>query len=137
MLKSILTLAMLVNLNFSVPAQPVEPIEPSDPVAMITEECQKQNIEPTLAIAISRLETGRFTSSAFNNYNNFGGMSVNEVPIYYNTKNEGVRNFVENLKENYIQQGLNTPEEISKKYCPANARQWANVVNELMEEEND
>lgn len=102
---------------------------------MIVIACREQGIAPEIPLAIARLETGNFTSAAFIECNNVGGMSVNEVPITYKSLEDGVDAFVKNLAENYISKGFVTVEEISKKYCPVNAQAWAEAVRELMSED--
>ena len=94
--------------------------------------CEKYGISDEIPLAIAKLETGHFTSNAYLNYNNPGGMSINEVPIKYDTIEDGVEAFISNLAENYFAEGLTTPESISKKYCPCNAETWANIVTQLM-----
>ena len=42
---------------------------------------------------------------------------------------------MENLADNYFGKGLDTPEEIGRKYCPGNAENWAEVVRTLIQEE--
>lgn len=102
------------------------------PQEMIEESCEKYGVDPDLAVAIARLETGHFTSYAFTILNNVGGLSDNEVPRTYSTIDEGVDRFVSNLARNYFAKGLTTPEEISGKYCPGNAESWAEQVRALM-----
>ena len=94
-------------------------------------KCDEYDIPSDIPLAIARLETGHFTSRAYKEGNNVGGMSIDEQPISYETLEEGVEAFVENLAENYFEEGLDTPEKIGKKYCPAN-EQWAEIVKELM-----
>lgn len=101
---------------------------------MIIEKCNTYEIDSTLALAISRLETGNFTSDAYIYGNNVGGMSVDEVPVGFDTLEEGVEAFVNNLKVNYYNEGLNDVDEIAGKYCPVNEKQWAETVQALMEE---
>lgn len=96
--------------------------------------CEKYDIPWEIPLAIARLETGWFTSNAYVNKNNPGGLSRNEVPISFDTIEEGVEAFISNLAENYFAIGLDTPEEIGKKYCPVNP-EWASLVRDLMEYE--
>lgn len=84
-----------------------------------------------IVLAISKLETGHFTSNAYLYKNNPGGLSRNEVPMSFSTIEEGVDRFVSNLSNNYISIGLNTVEEIGDKYCPNNPR-WAKLVRSVM-----
>lgn len=97
-------------------------------------KCDEYDIPSEIPLAIAKLETGHFTSRAYKEGNNVGGLSVDEVPLEYDSLDEGVDAFVSNLAENYFAEGLTTPEEIGKKYCPTNEN-WAEIVNEIMEME--
>lgn len=90
-----------------------------------------------LFIAISKHETGNYTSNAFKNKNNAGGMMCSSGLITYNSLDEGIDAFVKNLANNYIKQGLDTVEKIQPKYCPLNDsrdihglnKHWVSGVN--------
>ena len=101
---------------------------------MIIIACEYYSIPPDIPLAIARLETGNFTSTAFIGCNNVGGMSVDEVPITYDSLEDGVDAFVGNLTRNYFSKGFDDVEKISRKYCPVNAEAWAEAVQELMRE---
>ena len=101
-----------------------------------------------LAIAISKHETGAYTSYAFKELNNVGGMmywnGTKSTLKSFNTLDEGIESFVKNLKINYIDLGLNTIETIQKKYAPINAgndpkglnKFWVSGVKRYYEELN-
>lgn len=93
--------------------------------------CNRYSVDYRVVLAIARLETGWFKSSAYLYRNNPGGLSRNEQPLYFSTIEEGVEAFVSNLKYNYFDQGLDSPSEIGSKYCPVNP-QWAVMVESLM-----
>lgn len=82
-----------------------------------------------ITIAISRWETGNYTSSAFKNKNNVGGMMCSSGLINYNNLDEGIHAFVKNLKNNYFDIGLDTIDKIKPKYCPDNADNDPNGLN--------
>ena len=86
-------------------------------------------------LSIARLETGNFTSDAYVNGHNWGGISINEKPLVYESEEDGVIAFV-NLMQSYYDKGLRTPEEIGKKYCPINS-EWSNLVKKIMNEEQN
>lgn len=95
-------------------------------------ECQEQGYENfELAFAISRLETGNFTSAAFKNGHNWGGLSVNEKPLSYSNDEEGCAAFV-GLLIKY--KDMDTAEELGHKWCPINYENWVKNVNVLMTE---
>lgn len=104
------------------------------PEYLIMMACNYYEIEYKIPLAIAKLETGHFTSRAFKEGNNVGGMSVNEVPIEYDSLKVGVDAFVKNLAQNYFEKGLTSVESISEKYCPVNAESWSRTVNQLIEE---
>ena len=98
----------------------------------IYKACERYRVPFSIVLAIARLETGWFTSDAYLYRNNPGGLSRNEIPLSFSSKDVGVDRFVKNLKENYFDEGLNTPYEIGQKYCPVNP-DWASMVSRLME----
>lgn len=85
-----------------------------------------------LLVAISKHETGNWTSDLYKNNNNFGGIyNGREEKFYsYNSKEEGLQAFVNLLKNNYFGKGLNTIEEIGNKYCPVGASNDPKGVNQ-------
>jgi hypothetical protein len=82
-----------------------------------------------ITIAISRWETGNYTSSAFKNKNNVGGMMCDTGLINYNSLDEGIHAFVKNLKNNYFDIGLDTIDKIQPKYCPIGVKNDTNGLN--------
>lgn len=109
----------------------------SEPPADLTIEqriqtaCAAYNIPYDITLAIARLETGWFTSDAYIYGNNPGGLSVNETPIYFDTIEDGVYAFIDNLAHNYFAMGLDTPEKIGEKYCPVDPN-WAQKIHSVM-----
>lgn len=96
--------------------------------------CERYGVPYNIVLAIARLETGWFRSYAFIYRNNPGGSSAKEVPMTFNTIDDGVDYFVKNLANNYFAIGLDTPELIGPKYCPNNT-EWIYIVKEMMEYE--
>lgn len=95
-----------------------------------------------ISIAISKWETGTYTSEAFHKKNNVGGMMCNNSLITYKSLDEGINAFVNNLKNNYFDIGLNTLEKIQPKYCPIGAandpkglnKHWLSGTNRMLSE---
>lgn len=98
---------------------------------MIEYWCMVYDVDSNLAIAISRLETGHYTSEVFTECNNFGGMIGSKGFMKFRNSMEGCEAFVGMLKYGYIDQGLDTPEKMQPKYCPVNP-QWSTLVRRLM-----
>lgn len=93
--------------------------------------CNIYGADYDITLAIGRYETGWWKSYACTVKNNPGGMSRNEVPIYYDTIDEGINAWVQNLANNYFAIGLDTPEKIAEKYCPNNS-EYANYLRKMM-----
>lgn len=76
-----------------------------------------------MAIAISKHETGSYTSSLFKNSNNIGGLYNSSAKKFYTYKTleDGISAYIKNLKKGYFDKGLDTIEKIQKKYAPLNA----------------
>lgn len=76
-----------------------------------------------VAIAISKHETGSYTSPLFKNNNNIGGLYNSSAKKFYTYKSleDGISAFIKNLKKGYFDKGLDTIEKIQKKYAPLNA----------------
>lgn len=113
---------------------PVEEVIERNVEEMIIDACSEYGIGHEIPLAISKLETGHFTSDPYIYGNNVGGlMDENYEPIVYETLDEGVNAFVNCLSNYYFNQGLNTVEEISHKYIPTDERElWVETVKELM-----
>lgn len=118
----------------AVPEEPEEPVEVEEPLTteeLIIREAEAAGIDPNIAVAISRLETGHWTSYAYVYCNNVGGLSDNEVPRSYPTVEDGVKAFV-NCLVSYWEKGLTTPELMESTYCPPSNGEWAANVRALM-----
>ena len=90
-------------------------------------------IDWKLAVAISKHETGVYTSYAFKELNNVGGMMYwdgkKSSLKSFDTLEIGIDAFIKNLKNNYINMGLITIEQIQPKYAPIGASNDPNNLN--------
>lgn len=84
-----------------------------------------------LLVAISKHETGNWTSYNFKNKNNLGGLYNGKEGTFYSyeTLEKGIEAFVNLLKNRYFGKGLNTIEEIGNIYCPVGAKNDPNGLN--------
>ena len=71
-----------------------------------------------IVTAISKHETGNWTSSAFKNKNNFGGMMSNGKIKTFNNFDDGMNAFTNLLKNYYFKNGRTTISKIGAIYCP-------------------
>lgn len=74
-----------------------------------------------IVVSISRHETGKWTSKAFLEKYNLGGIMCSTGLRQYSSLNEGIDAFVSLLKNRYFDKGLNTIEKIQPVYCPVGA----------------
>lgn len=95
-------------------------------------ESELTHEQAILVIAISKHETGNWTSDLYKNNNNFGGIyNSKEQKFYsYESNDKGLQAFVNLLKNNYFGKGLDTIEEIGAKYCPIGASNDPTGVNQ-------
>jgi hypothetical protein len=86
-----------------------------------------------LVVSISRHETGNWTSTAFINQHNFGGIMCNNATKIktYDSYESGLNEFVSILKKYYFDLGLTSVEEIGAKYCPVGAKNDPNGLNQF------
>lgn len=82
-----------------------------------------------ITLSISKHETGKWTSKAFKNKNNFGGVMKNGSLANYKTQDEGLDAFITLLKNYYFGEGRTTIEQIGAKYCPVGAKNDPNNLN--------
>ena len=78
-----------------------------------------KGVDPYLAVAIALHETGCKwkCSNAVNSYYNVGGMMGSNGLLHFNSLDEGIKAFIDNLYNNYVAYGLTTPEVIGPKYA--------------------
>lgn len=97
--------------------------------------CIELGIDPYLAVAIVLQETGCKwkCSNLVQKCNNIGGQKGSGCDgfQYYNTIDEGIIGFIDNLYRNYFSKGLNTPEKMNTKY--AESTTWSVKVNNYIE----
>ena len=119
----------------------ITPEEPLDEVCYLDEvSCKikkyadKYGVEWQLAVAISKHETGNYTSYAFKTLNNVGGLmywdGTKSALQSFNSLEKGIEKFISNLKYNYYDMGLDTIEEIQPKYAPVGAANDPNGLNQ-------
>lgn len=83
-----------------------------------------------MLMAISKHETGNWSSSIFKNYHNMGGIIGSNGFRQYASLDEGIEDFVNLLDRYYINNGRNTIEAIGAKYCPVGASNDPNGLNQ-------
>ena len=99
---------------------------------------KEYNVDPFLILAIAQCETNLGKKSPENCFNAFGLGIYGDKKLCFENWDEGFRFIAKTLRHKYHDQGLNTPEEIMTKYCPASIEKadghWAKCVNRFREE---
>lgn len=90
-------------------------------------------VNPYLALAISLHETGcnHSCSNLVRSKNNVGGMMGSSGALSFASIEEGIQKFIYNIKKNYYDYGLTTPETMNPKY--AASKTWATKVNKYID----
>lgn len=92
-------------------------------------------VDPYLAVAIAMHETGCTWSCSYlaKTCNNVGGQKGDGCGAYkaYDTLEDGIYGFILNIKNNYVDYGLYTAEEMNPKY--AEDPEWSYKVNKYIE----
>lgn len=100
---------------------------------VVANRCIELGVDPYIATAIMLHETGcKYNCSALvRNCNNVGGQkgtpSCSGAYKGYNTLDEGIIGFVDNLYKNYYAKGLTTVETIAPRYAESGA--WPAKIN--------
>ena len=107
----------------------------SDKGYLIASYSLEKGVDPYMATAIILHETGCKWGCSYlvRECNNVGGQKGSGCGSYsyFNSLDEGIKAFIDNLYKNYISYGLNTPEEINPKY--AEDPNWSKNVNKYIE----
>lgn len=98
---------------------------------LIRKYCENTSVNANIAVAISRWETGYWTSNACKYYYNYGGMMLSGKLMKFNSEKDGIKAFVNMLDKYYFSKGLTTIEEIGSKYCPG-SHTWVQGVKSVM-----
>lgn len=102
---------------------------------LIASHSLDMGVDPYMATAIILHETGCKWGCSYlvNSCNNVGGQKGSGCGAYsyFNSLDEGITAFIDNLYNNYISYGLTTPEAINPKY--AEDPNWSVNVNKYIE----
>ena len=101
---------------------------------LIAQLCLETGVDPYIAVSIILHETGCGTkcSNLARYCNNVGGQKgspgCNGGSFKkFDTLDDGIKGFINNLSKNYFSQGRTTVETIAPKYCEGNT--WAGKIN--------
>ncbi len=97
---------------------------------------QEFGINAFFTIAVMKLESGNGKSRIAKNKNNLFGLNAVDGDQYnkafsFKTKGDSVQRFGELLAKHYVGKGLETIDQVARKYCPSNSK-WPALVMSIM-----
>jgi len=108
------------------------PLEPyADYIFAIS---QKYDLDYRLLVAIAQQESNLGKKIPPGSYNAWGWGIHSRGTLGFSGWEEAVETVARGLREDYLNQGLTTPEEIMSKYTPLSNGSWAAGVNQFMAE---
>jgi len=107
------------------------PLEPF--ASNIVLDADKYGIDHRLLPAIAMQESNLCQKIIANSYNCWGFGIYGKQVTRFESYSEAIDTITKTLASNYVAGGLNSPEEIMKKYTPSNNGGWARSVNYFMD----
>ncbi len=95
------------------------------------EEADRNNLDYRLLVAISGIESSFGQAHPYGSYNVWGWAAGK---IYFRSFEHGITVVSAALKENYIDRGAVTIEQIGRIYCPPCTSKWPGAVRQFMAE---
>jgi hypothetical protein len=100
----------------------------------IVETSDKYGVDFRLTTAIAQQESNLCKKIPADSYNCWGWGIHSRGSLGFRSFEEGIESVTKGIREDYIDQGLLTAEEIMAKYTPLSQGTWAEGVNTFMEE---
>lgn len=101
---------------------------------LIVDTADKYSIDFRLITAIAQQESNLCKIIPYNSYNCWGWGITSVGTLGFDSYEDGIETVTRGLKNNYINKGYLTPDQIMTKYTPSSNGSWANGVNEFMSE---
>ncbi|OGH24958.1 MAG: hypothetical protein A3B47_02580 [Candidatus Levybacteria bacterium RIFCSPLOWO2_01_FULL_39_24] len=98
----------------------------------VVEDADKYDLDYRLLPAIAMQESNLCKKIVTDSYNCWGFGIYGKKVTRFESYPEAISTVTKTLANNYMAGGLNTPEEIMKKYTPSNNGAWAESVNYFM-----
>jgi hypothetical protein len=106
---------------------------PLSPYAdLIVQTADKYSLDYRLIVAIGQQESNLCKIIPPGSYNCWGWGIHSEGTLGFNSFEEGIENVSKGLREEYLNKGYTTVEDIMSKYTPQSNGSWAHGVNEFL-----
>lgn len=100
----------------------------------IVQKSDEYGIDFRLPVAIARQESALCRFIPEGTYNCWGWGVHSKGTLGFETWEAGIETVIKGLKEDYLDRGLVTPEEIMTRYTPLSSGSWAEAVNFFISE---
>jgi hypothetical protein len=101
---------------------------------LLVETADKYQLDYRLLTAIAQQESNLCKRIPPGSYNCWGWGIHSRGTLMFSSYEEGIETVSKGLKENYIDKGFVTPDQIMKKYTPLSPGSWARGVNLFMDQ---
>lgn len=98
----------------------------------IVKEADENDLDFRLIVAIAQQESNLCKVIPHGSYNCWGWGIHSKGTLGFSSFEEGIETVSKGLKENYIEKGYKTVEDIMSKYTPLSNGSWANGVNQFL-----
>ncbi len=95
----------------------------------IVQIADKYGLDYRLITAIAQQESNLCKIIPYDSYNCWGWGITGSSTLYFDSYDQAIETVTKGLKENYINKGYVTPDEIMTKYTPHSNGSWARGVN--------
>ncbi|MFH1601352.1 MAG: hypothetical protein ABIB61_00145 [Candidatus Shapirobacteria bacterium] len=103
-------------------------------VDLIFQESLEAGINPYLVVAIAQQESNLCKKTPPDCFNCWGIGIHSRGTLCFDSYEVGIKKAISYFKEEYVDLGMDTPEEMMVKYCPLSDGSWAIGVNQFLEE---
>lgn len=95
---------------------------------------EKYGLDFRLLVAVAQQESNLCKKIPQDSYNCWGWGVHSRGTLKFQSYTEAIETVAKGIRENYIDKGYTTPEEIMKKYTPLSPGTWASGVNQFLQE---
>lgn len=108
------------------------PLEPH--AKLLASTADKYNLDFRLLPAVAMQESTLCKNIPENSYNCWGYGIYGDNVLRFDSYEKAIEKVAEGLSNNYIYDGLTTPEQIMNRYTPSSNGSWAQAVRSFMEQ---
>jgi len=102
----------------------------------LVKTARRHNMDPRLLVAIAQQESNLCKKIPDNSHNCWGWGIHSQGTLKFPSYKEAIEAVTKGISENYLGQGLTTPEDIMGIYTPLSKGSWANGVQQFLDDMN-